>query len=258
MNKLKKMYFKQRLAAGQCLIGAGIYSNSPDILEYAAAGMDWIWWEGQHSHADWQTTVHGLRAASVVGVPVLVRTWTHDVGTIERLLDTGAEGIIVPMVNTPEMAAEIVSHCYYPPRGNRSFGSLRTERIEPDINEWNQRMVTIMQIETPTALENAEAIAKVTGVDGLLVGGRDLALRRGKVSTELTVDDDVQEEMRNILRVCHKNHKVAAAIALTPEALVARIKDGYGLICAGMDVDHLAAAYRRMRQVANTALRNLD
>jgi 2-keto-3-deoxy-L-rhamnonate aldolase RhmA len=248
------MYLKERLAAGECLIGAGIYSNSPDIVEYAAVGMDWIWWEGQHSQADWQTTVHGLRAAYGMGVPVLVRTWTHEVGTIERLLDTGAEGIIVPMVDSPDVAKEIVSHCYYPPVGNRSFGSIRMERVEPDVNEWNKRVVTIMQIETPTGLKNAEAIVQVPGVDGLLVGGRDLALRLGKVSTEHSVDDDVKEEMNHVLQICRKHQKTVLAIASTPEALVARIKDGYGLICAGMDVDHLAADYRRMRRTADASM----
>ena len=57
------MYFKERLATGHCLVGAGIYSNSPDLVELAAKGMDWIWWEAQHSHVDWSTTVHGVRTA---------------------------------------------------------------------------------------------------------------------------------------------------------------------------------------------------
>ena len=113
------MYLKQRLAGGEYLLGAGIYSNSPDLIEYTADGMDWIWWDCQRTHADWETTLHGVRAAFGMRIPVLVRTWTQDGGTIERLLDTGAEGIIVPMVNTPEQAEEIVSSCYYPPLRNR-------------------------------------------------------------------------------------------------------------------------------------------
>jgi 2-keto-3-deoxy-L-rhamnonate aldolase RhmA len=256
-QKPQPLYFKQRLAAGQCLIGAGIYSHSPDIVEYATSEMDWIWWEGQHSHADWQTTIHGLRTAYSMGIPVLVRTWTRDGGTIERLLDTGAEGIIVPMVDTAEMAREIVSHCYYPPMGNRSFGAVRMERIEPDLKEWNQRIVTIMQIESPRAVKNAAAIARVPGVDGLLLGGRDLAVRRGKVATDYTVDDVVKEDRKYFLEVCRKNHKVAAAIAPTPEALVARIREGYGLICAGFDVELLLMDYRRMRQAADIAFQSL-
>ena len=124
------MYLKQRLAAGQRLIGAGIFSGSPDVIEYTAVGMDWIWWEAQHAHPDWQTLVHGVRTAYGMRIPALVRTWTHEGGTIERLLDTGAEGIIVPLVDTPEQAEESVSRCYYPPFGKRSYGAIRMERIK--------------------------------------------------------------------------------------------------------------------------------
>lgn len=106
---------KERIKAGHGLLGACIYLNSPEVIEHAAEGMDWIWWEAQHTHADWQTLVHGVRAANGMGIPVLVRSWTHNRDTLERILDTGAEGIIVPMVNTPEQAGEIVSRCYYPP-----------------------------------------------------------------------------------------------------------------------------------------------
>lgn len=102
-----------------------------------------------------------------MGIPTLIRSWTSDGDTIERLLDTGAEGIIVPMVNTPGQAAEIVSRTYYPPRAIRSFGSVRTEKIEEDIRECDRRIVAVMMIETPQAVENAEAIATVEGVDGL-------------------------------------------------------------------------------------------
>jgi len=252
------MYLKERLAAGHCLIGALIYSNSPELMEYAAVGMDWIWWEAQHTHADWQNIVHGVRAAQWMQVPMLVRTWTHDGGTIERLLDTGAEGVIVPMVNTAEHAEEIVSHCYFPPLGSRSRGSARMARIEPDTDGWNRRTVTIMMIETPEAVENAEAIATVPGVDGLLIGAWDLALRLGKASTAYTAHDSVKQELDHVVTVCRKAGKAAGVIALTPEALTARIREGYRLISAGADVNHLADIYRRMRETSQEAIRALE
>ena len=56
-------YLKERLAAGECLIGAGMYSNSPDVVEWAARGMDWIWWDCQHTQGDWQDILLGVRAA---------------------------------------------------------------------------------------------------------------------------------------------------------------------------------------------------
>jgi len=246
------MYLKQRLARGECLLGAGIYSGSPEIVEYACRGLDWIWLDAQHSHADWQTLIHIVRAAHWIGVPVLVRTWTHDGGTIERLLDTGAEGIIVPMVDTPEQARAVISHCYYPPLGRRSFGAVRPERIEEDVAEWNRRIVTVLQVETPAGVANAEAIARVPGVDALHVGGRDLAMHLGRAATEYSMTEVVKEELASVAASCRRAGKAAAVIAFTPEILRGSIAQGYTLICAGMDVDRLAEDYRRMREAFQT------
>lgn len=251
------MYLKERLANGECLIGAGIYSNSPELLEWAAVGMDWIWWETQHTHPNWQTTVSAVRAAAGLQIPLLVRSWTADGDTIERLLDTGAEGIIVPLVDTLDQAKQIVSRCYYPPIGKRSVGSLRTERIEADLNEWNRRIVVILMIETPEAVENAEYIAELNGVDGLLAGTSDLALRLGKYTDPFSAHVQVKDELGHIVKVCQKSGKAAGVIAMSGDALRARIKEGYRLICAGMDVDHVEASFRQMREEFNLAANEL-
>jgi 2-keto-3-deoxy-L-rhamnonate aldolase RhmA len=244
------MYLKQRLAAGELLLGAGMFANSPEAIEHGARGMDWIWWEGQHTHADWQTMAHGVRTANWLQIPILLRTWTQDGGTIERLLDTGTEGIIVPMVDTPEQAAEIVSHCYYPPVGNRSIGSVRTEVIEADTDEWNRRVVTVMMIESPLAVQNAEAIANVLGVDALFVGMRDLAMRKGEVVNDYTAAASVSGELEHVLRICQKAGRAAAVVASSTDELVQRIGDGYRLICAGFDLNFLQEGWAAMRQAA--------
>jgi 4-hydroxy-2-oxoheptanedioate aldolase len=243
------VHLKERLARGDLLLGAGIYSHSPEVIEYACRGMDWIWLDAQHSHADWNTFIHEVRAAAWMRIPVLIRTWTHDGGTIERLLDTGAEGLIAPMVDTAEQAFTIVSRCLYPPLGQRSFGAVRPERIEENLDEWNKRIVVVMQIETPEAVRNAEAIAAVPGVDALHLGTLDLALRLGKSSSG-DVRSPVQKELECIIRACRNAGKAAAVIALTEQALKECIEMGFRLICAGMDVDHLEADYRRMRERA--------
>lgn len=248
------MTLKERLAAGHSLIGALLWSNSPDILEYAAAGLDWVWCEGQHAHADWSNLAHCVRTAEAVNMPALVRTWTHDVGCIERLLDTAATGIIVPMVDTPEQAARLVSHCYYPPVGNRSYGSARIERISSNTDYWNQRVVTVMMIETPLAVHNVEAIASVPGVDALLVGMRDLALRLGREVDDYTAHLHVKDELLRVVEACQNANKAAAVLVATPEELVLRLREGYRLICANSDLLILAEYWQRMRQVFRSAL----
>lgn len=253
----QELYLRKRMEAGDCLIGAGIYTNCPEVIEYAAREMDWIWWEAQHTHVDWQATIHGVRAAHGSRIPVIIRSWTRDGDTIERLLDTGAEGIIVPMVNTREEAERIVARCFYPPLGERSFGATRPEVIEESLDEWNSRIVVIMQIETPTAVENSEAIARIPGVAGLLVGARDLALRFGQRTTPYDAEEFVGEALSHVLEVCRMTGKAAGTIALTTDILRARIEEGYRLICAGMDLDHLQADYSRMAVAARNALADL-
>ena len=245
-------YLKQRLAAGECLIGAGMYSNSPDVVEWAARGMDWIWWDCQHTHGNWQDILLGVRTAQTQGIPVLIRTWTHDGGTIERLLDTGAEGIIVPMVNTVAQAQAIVLHCSYPPIGNRSYGSTHVERIEASLDEWNKRIVTVLQLETPEAVANAEAIASLPGVDALHVGMRDLALRMGKAVDDYSAHTAVGDALEHVVQACRKHGKVAAVIVSSDDELVARMQGGYRLICAGFDTNIIEEGWRHMREVAQS------
>jgi 2-keto-3-deoxy-L-rhamnonate aldolase RhmA len=244
------MYLKQRIAAGHCLVGAGIYSYSPEAVEYSAAGMDWIWWENQHSLGDWQTTVHGVRAAHIIQVPVLIRTWTHQGETIERLLDAGAEGIIAPTVNRPEQAAEIVSHCFYPPLGKRSWGAARIERMGLDTGEWNRRIVVIMMIETLEGLQNAEAIAAVSGVDGLLIGPADLAVSLGKPGAPFVTHDAIRAEADLVLSACRNTGKAAGVIAVTAPDLQARVQEGFRFLSIGMDVFHAAVAFRQLRDAS--------
>ncbi len=251
------MHLKERIAAGHCLMGAGIYTYSPEAVEYAAAGMDWIWWENQHSLGDWQTTVHGVRAAHIVQVPVLIRTWTHHGETIERLLDTGAAGIIVPTVNCPDQVADVVSHCYYPPLGKRSWGAARIERQGLSTDEWNRRIVVIVMIETREGLENAEAIAAVPGVDGLLVGPADLALNLGKPGAPYVTHNTIRAEAEQVLAACQRTGKAAGAIAMTAQDLQERIQDGFRMLSLGMDVYHAAVAFRQLAKVGRHAAADL-
>jgi len=251
------MNLKERIAAGQCLIGVCFYSHSPEVVEFTSGGMDWLWWEAQHDPCDWQSIVHGVRAAYALQIPMLIRTWTHNGDTIERLLDIGAEGIIVPTVDTPQQAQEIVARCYYPPVGRRSFGAVRPQCVEPDTDEWNRRTVTIMMVETPESLRNAEAIASVPGVDGLLMGARDLTLRLGRTWDPKTGFAVVAGEMDQLVKACQRAGKAAGNIAMTPEDITARIKEGYRFICAGTDVDHLKLSFLNTRRAFDAAARQL-
>ncbi|KKK52176.1 hypothetical protein LCGC14_3107560 [marine sediment metagenome] len=104
--------------------------------------------------------------------------------------------------------------------------------------------------------KNAEAIANVPGVDGLLIGAEDLSLARGKFVDSKTAHAKVKDDVKYLTEVCRKTGKAAGVIALSPEDLVERLKEGYQLICANFDVDHARNQFRRMREVFNEAIGN--
>ena len=119
---------------------------------------------------------------------------------------------------------------------------------------WNQRMVTVMMIETPLAMQNVEAIASVPGVDALLVGMRDLALRLGREVDDYTAHLYLKDELLRVVEACQKSNKAAAVLVTTPEELVLRLREGYRLIGANSDLLILAEYWQRMRQVFRGAL----
>ena len=103
--------------------------------------------------------------------------------------------------------------------GVRSFGAVRVERIDPDLADWNNRIVTVLQIETPEAVENAEAIARVPGVDALHVGALDLALRLGKNANDYTAIAMVEPQIERVAEACARAGKAAAVIALSESSV---------------------------------------
>jgi 2-keto-3-deoxy-L-rhamnonate aldolase RhmA len=111
-------------------------------------------------------------------------------------------------------------------------------------------------IETPQALQNAEAIANVPGVDGLYVGMRDLALRLGRDVDDYTAHASLADELDHVVKSCQRAGKAAAVLVSSPDELVSRIQDGYQLICAGADLNILEVGWRQMREVFEKATRD--
>ena len=119
-----------------------------------------------------------VQAAAIRGTPVLVRVPWNEPGAIMRALDAGAEGVIVPMVNTPDEARAAAGASRYPPLGFRSWGALRSGMAQPGFNPalGNEQTICLVMIETHEAVDNVEAILDVPGVDGVFVGPNDLAI----------------------------------------------------------------------------------
>jgi 4-hydroxy-2-oxoheptanedioate aldolase len=144
----------------------------------SAAGCDWVCIDLQHGLAGEETMRLMVQAAAIRNTPVVVRVPWNEPGSIMRALDAGAEGVIVPMVNTAEEARRAAAATLYPPLGIRSWGPVRSTMAQPGFNPsvGNEQSVCLVMIETVEAVANLDAILDVPGVHGAFVGPNDLAI----------------------------------------------------------------------------------
>jgi 4-hydroxy-2-oxoheptanedioate aldolase len=172
---------KRRLEQGRPVFGASCSLGSPIVAEtLALAGFDYLYFDMQHGLVSFDTLFAMLQAVARSGATPLVRVQRNDSGLIGQVLDAGAEGVIVPMVNTREDAERAAAACRYVPEGNRSWGPFRvalTLGREPEI--LNREVMCLVMIETAEGVANANEIASTPGVDGVYIGPYDLSLSLG-------------------------------------------------------------------------------
>ncbi|MEB3367248.1 HpcH/HpaI aldolase family protein [Saccharopolyspora mangrovi] len=178
---------KQRVHAGERLHGALLRLPSETLLEMAAvAGLDYAVIDCEHGPADLLSLQQHLQIAAAHDLPVLVRVGEREPALVLRVLDLGAQGVIVPHVDTPEQAREVVAAAHYPPLGERGFatysraGRFGTNTIAEHLAAAERTTMVIPMLETPLACENTADILAVPGVDTVLVGPADLSVAMGK------------------------------------------------------------------------------
>ena len=181
-------HFKRALAARQPQIGLWAGLAHPYTAEICAgAGFDWLVIDGEHSPNTLQTMLSQLQAVAPYPVMPVVRPGSNDPVELKRILDIGAQTVLIPMVQSAEEAARAVAAVRYPPQGIRGVGSAlaraaRWNRVPDYLARANEEICVLVQIETPQGLEALESIAAVEGVDGLFIGPADLSANMGYLS----------------------------------------------------------------------------
>ena len=166
----------ERWKAGEPTLGAWCTIPSTWTAEVAArSGHDWVCVDTQHGLIGYDVMLPMLQAISAGGVPSLVRVPWNEPGAIMKALDAGAGGVIVPMVNSAAEAQAAVAAMRYPPEGMRSMGPVRARDVDAN---W-RRPLCIVMIETVLAVEQADRILGVAGIDAVFVGPNDLAVSAG-------------------------------------------------------------------------------
>jgi 4-hydroxy-2-oxoheptanedioate aldolase len=241
--------FRDRVLAGQWLGGTFINLGSSITAEIAGhAGFDWLMLDYEHGPGSEETLLHQLQAVSATGTASIVRIAENEPARFKRALDVGANGVMVPYVNTAAEARAAVSAMRYPPRGTRGVSKFnRAAGFGQNFDDYyahaHERLVMMAQIETPESLEHLDAIAAVDGVDVLFVGPLDLTTNMG-IQGEFEHPAFV-EARRKVCQAARNAGKAAGILATAASQLPTLREEGYTVMALGSDGAAVTAGLRQ-------------
>lgn len=230
-------------------LGSWITLNHPSIAEIMAdAGFDWLCIDMEHSVTDYFEAQQLIMAIQSKGLKAFVRVGENNSRIIKRILDAGADGIIVPSVSSREEAIKAVQSVKYPPFGKRGVGLSRAQSygfgFESYKDEKAKEIKLIVQIEHIDAVRNLESIIEVDGVDGTFIGPYDLSGSMGKPGRY--DDDDVKEALQRYETVAKRYDKLIGFHVIQPnyELVVEKMNKGYNFIAFSLDILFLGTIAR--------------
>ena len=232
----------RQLRAGKLAIGMGLrQARTVDIAQIAkTAGFDWLFIDCEHSSMELDTAAQIAAASLAIGITPVVRVAGKEHWHASRLLDNGAQGIVVPHVDSADEARRIAAACRFPPLGHRSMGcGLQQIGFAPlPVGEVarivNEETLVVVMLESPQAVENCEAIAAVPGIDALLIGTNDLCFEMG-IPGQFN-DPRVAQAYTRTIAACRRHGKFAGMGGMySAELLERHIGMGVQLVLSGSD-----------------------
>jgi 2-keto-3-deoxy-L-rhamnonate aldolase RhmA len=247
------MSLKQKLVSGEKIHGCmlRVVRNPAIWLMARDAGLDWAMLDCEHGNYDFETLHDMFVMASAVGMEGFVRVPVGSKEWISRVLDAGAMGVMVPMVETKEYAQEIAGFAKYTPVGKRGFVGMSAHNhyhaAKPvDIMKaQNDSVLAIAQIETKKAIENVDEIAAVEGIDVLFVGPADLSISLG-IPGDLTNPIEL-EAIGKVAAACARHGKYLGLLGNLE--LLGHFRDELGMVMVGDDANMLIAGLAKTMEV---------
>ncbi|MFH2011565.1 MAG: aldolase/citrate lyase family protein [Pseudomonadota bacterium] len=244
MNGLNKKIMNRELT-----VGSWITLAHPAIAEIMVqAGFDWLTVDMEHSATTISQAQEMIRAIELSGVSPFVRVGENNANLIKRVMDAGAHGVIVPMVNTKADAEAAVAAVKYPPVGKRGVGLARAQKYGFGFEEYKkwvaENSIVIVQIEHISAIENLEAILSTPGVDGSIIGPYDLS---GSLGWPGEFErPEVKEALKRYETICDalKKPKGFHIVQPDPEKTKVYIGKGYSFLAVGLDTLYLGCKCR--------------
>jgi len=245
---------RRKLLAGGVMSGPSLSYPSYEIAEEAVQyGFDFVWLDWQHGGWTEQTLSAALACfVNRESIPI-VRLPGADPAWIGRILDLGALGIIIPMVETAGQCEAIVRAAKFPPRGNRSATGLRTAyHAGHDYFEYtekaNDEILTVVMVETPQAIRNVRDMMRVPDIDCVLIGPYDLSRATGAASMS---DPAVEALVQDVLAASKEMGVAAGYVTNDIASAESRAAEGFRMVCPGHDVVQLPQAFREMKSCAD-------
>lgn len=242
---------KGRLANNEVTFGSWITLGHPAVAEImSSAGFDWLVVDMEHSAITLAEAQGLIRTIELSGPVPLVRVGANDPTAIKRVMDAGAHGVVVPMVNSAEDARRAVAAVKYPPVGTRGVGLARAQGYGMDFASYRDRVnemsVVVVQIEHVDAVEALESILEVDGVDACIVGPYDLSASMGKPG-EFDAPD-VTAAVDRVVAVATEMGMPAGFHVIPPDAgqAAAKLAAGYKFIALSLDTLYLGTTCSRV------------
>jgi 2-keto-3-deoxy-L-rhamnonate aldolase RhmA len=244
--------FRDSAGEPRLVRGVTVYSGSARLAEMAArVGFETVWVELEHSPSTWNQAEAMCAAIEAAGSVPTIRVPNWERPNVLMALEVGARIIVVPMVNTAEQAGEVVRHGKFPPIGERGYNA-RTRGVgfglagmsESLLAQINDSVHLFVQIETPEAVKNLEAICAVPGLSGIFVGPGDLSMNYGW--TGQLNRPEMVELVTRIVQTARKAGKVVGIMVAPGALLDAAIKEGAQFVIVGGDIAELSLAWPKL------------
>jgi 2-keto-3-deoxy-L-rhamnonate aldolase RhmA len=222
--------------------------GSPQVAEIISeSGFEWVLLDMEHSTMSLDSVQTAIQVMSEKIIKI-VRVPGNDEIWIKRVLDTGCDGILVPMVKNAEEAAKAVTFSQYPVAGQRSVGLTRAHRYGAGFNEYvsraNKDLIIIIQIEHIEGVKNIDSIMKVKGIDAIFIGPYDLSASMGLMGE---VDHPgVRSAIDLIKKKCRKAGLPYGIFGMNPRALSDELHDGCTFLLCGIDTAILSGSYKEI------------
>lgn len=233
---------KRKLQAGEPSFGTWLSLGDLYATRVLARmGFDWLTLDMEHSAIDWsQAAMIFACIADAGGVPLArVPRGSHEL--IKRVLDAGAWGIVVPMVNTVEEARVAIAAAKYPPEGNRSLGGgMHSMNFNATSGEYfkqaNDEILVILQTESPTGVKNAREIYSLPGVDGIFVGPVDLRANMRAADGSEASDEEFEDLLAQVVAIGRETGTPTGMHVMDPKAAHHRAQQGMQFIAVGSEL----------------------